>query len=195
MSFIIQKGKCRHCQQKISWQYPWVELAAAGLFVLAYLIDFNNTWLLARDWLMILFLIVIFVYDLKHELILDKIVLPAVGLALILNLILGYVWWELLIAGSVGLGFYLIQFLISKGRWVGGGDMRLGLMMGFLLGWPELMVALFLAYILGSIVGISLILFNQKGWKSRIPFAPFLTTATLITMFWGQSLVQLLGLG
>ena len=87
-------------------------------------------------------------------------------------------------------GFFLLQFVISKGKWIGGGDIRLGLFMGASLGFPEILIALFLAYILGSFIGIFLIIIGKKKMSSKLPFGTFLAPATLITLFCGDKILE-----
>ena len=99
-------------------------------------------------------------------------------------------WQQLLISVIIGAGFFLLQFVISKGRWIGGGDIRLGLLMGVALGWPDILVALFIAYLAGAIIGIGLILIGKKKWGSEIPFGIFLSAATLVTLFFGNFILD-----
>ncbi len=208
LSFIILKGKCRYCQKKISWQYPIIELATGILFVLAFKYNFeflilnfdsifnflilNSKFLiyLLRDWFIISVMIVIFIYDLRWYLILDKVTIPAGIVVLLFNLALGLNLWNLLISGIIGGSFFLIQFLISKGKWVGGGDIRLGALMGLILGWPNVMLAIFLAYIIGSVVAIGLLISRKKKWGSMVPMGIFLSTATIIILFWGEFILN-----
>lgn len=169
-SFLFLKGKCRHCHEKISIQYPLVELATGLIFILI----FNQYSMLDTLYLLIIscFLIIIFIYDLKHYLIPDKILFPAIIIALIYNLInlqhiLNNLW-----AVIVASGFLLIIFLISKGRAMGFGDVKLAVLMGLLLGMPDVLVALFLAFFFGAIIGLILMAFKKKSLKSEIPFWP-----------------------
>ncbi len=189
LSFIILGGRCRTCHKKISWQYPLVELATAVIFA----------WLHRRFGLSLPFLIyailsgfllVIFVYDLKHYLILDKVAIPAIIFAFLASLYLGISFGNLLIAALVGGGFFASQFFISQGKWVGGGDIRLGVLMGFILGLKFLLVALFLSYVIGAVFGLALIALKQKKMSSQVPFGPFLTLATFITIIYGQELLS-----
>ena len=207
-SFLILRGKCRNCRQGISWQYPIVELITGILFVIAWIFEsgimnyeswffldtviHNSRFMLQvfRDWLIIAVMIIIFIYDLRWYLILDKITLPASALFFILNILLGSSWQSLLISGIIGAGFFLLQFVVSKGKWIGGGDIRMGFLMGVILGWPHIILALFLAYILGSIIGVGLLLFKGKKWGSEIPFGTFLAVATLITLFLGERILD-----
>jgi prepilin signal peptidase PulO-like enzyme (type II secretory pathway) len=205
LSFLMLGGKCRHCGKPISWQYPLVELVTGALFLLAFNYQFSifnfqtitnyqlpiiNFIELFKLWFLISVMIVIFVIDLRWYLILDAVTLPAAALVFILNLMLGFSWQNLLISGIIGGSFFLIQFVISRGKWIGGGDIRLGLLMGLALGWPHVLAAIFMAYFIGSIVGIGLIIGKKKEWGSRVPMGTFLTLATLITMFWGSGILE-----
>jgi len=209
LSFILLRGRCRHCREKILLQYPLVELATAVLFVLAFIIQFSDIQsstsitaldkypisniqylLLIRNWFIIAVMIVIFVYDLRWYLILDVVTLPACLVVLGLNLALGYSWQNLLFSGIIGAGFFLIQFLLSRGRWLGGGDIRLGLLMGLALGWPEVILAILLAYISGSLVGLGLVAAGKKKWGAKLPLAVFLAPATIAVMLWGEQILN-----
>jgi len=84
--------------------------------------------------------------------------------------------------------FFLVIYLLSKGKWLGFGDVKLALFLGLFLGWPNIFVSLFLSFIIGAIIGIGLMLFKSKGLKSQVPFAPFLILGTFIAFFWGKQL-------
>jgi prepilin signal peptidase PulO-like enzyme (type II secretory pathway) len=205
LSYIMLKGKCRHCGKKISWQYPIVELITGILFILAFLfeIGFNdiggifnfqfsifNYLRLIRDWLIIAVMIVIFVIDLRWFLILDIITLPSAIIFLAINIYLGFNWQNLLISGIIGSSFFLIQFIISSGKWIGGGDIRLGLLIGFIFGWPKVILAVLLAYMIGSIIGIGLIMAGKKNWGSKLPLGVFLSLSSLLTLFYGDEILS-----
>ncbi|MFA5076464.1 MAG: prepilin peptidase [Patescibacteria group bacterium] len=189
LSFLALRARCRYCRQKISWQYPLVELVTAVVFVLVY-----RQWGLSYQTffysVISLFLIIIFIYDLKYYLILDRVVWPAIILSLIFNLIIGYSFWSLILGGIIVAGFFSLQFIISRGRWIGGGDIRLGFLIGVILGWPQVLIALILAYVTGAIVGVMLILSKNKSWSSAIPFGTFLTSSTFFCLFYGQAILN-----
>lgn len=197
LSFVMLKGKCRQCGKAISWQYPAVELAAGLLFVLAFYLNYKlqitNYELiikLSRDFFLISVMIVVFIYDLRWYLILDIITLPACLIMLIFNLILGFNLWNLLISGIIGGSFFLIQFIISRGKWIGGGDIRLGLLIGLALGWPGVLAAIIISYFIGSIVGMGMILTDKKQWGSEVPLGVFLAVGTIIILFWQEQILN-----
>lgn len=179
-SFLFLRGKCRYCQKNISWQYPLVELATAILFVLCFLFQFPYF-----IFLIVPFLIIIFVYDLKHYLIPDKVIYPAILIAGIFNFHLVNFLSALGVAG-----FFLTIVLISRGRWLGVGDIKLGFLMGLILGWPSVLVALFLAFLTGAIMGIALIVSGKKSLKSAVPFGPFLVMGTLVALFCSEEIIN-----
>lgn len=212
VSFGALRGRCRTCQGRIPWQYPLVELITAALFGLAawHQLDWFSRFLsigglsgiafwwwalqLWRDFFFIPLLFFIFVYDLQYQIILSGLVWAGAVAALVFNLILGspslsLTAYRLLLGTIIGGGFFLFQYLVSKGRWIGGGDVRLGVMMGALLGWPQIIVALFASYLLGSLTVLPLLALKKKHLRSEIPFGTFLVIGTLIALWWGSDLI------
>ncbi len=189
LSFLMLKARCRYCKKSISWQYPMVEVSTGILFCLLYLIF---GWSLAFGFYLILtsFLIIIFVYDLKYHLILDKVSIPAIILAIIFGLFLKISPWDMVFGVLIGAGFFFLQFLVSKGKWIGGGDIRLGVLMGIMLGWQKVLLALFLAYFVGAVFSIVLIAMKRKKLKSHLPFGTFLTIGTFTALLWGQIIID-----
>jgi len=206
LSWLALGGKCRHCQKKIAIQYPLVELATACLFLLAFKMafplgisiselynlqfSFSSLMPLLRDWVLISFLVIIFIMDLRWMVVADEVSISAIVVIFLLNLSLGLSWSLLLGSAVVGGGFFALQYAISRGRWVGGGDIRIGALMGVALGWPLTLVALMLAYFSGALVGVILIAVKKKGLKSPLPFGVFLAPATLVALWWGPRIWQ-----
>lgn len=201
LSFLILKGKCRYCQQKISIQYPLVELATAILFVSMFNIQYSIFYILITS-----FLIVIFVYDLKHYIIPDKVIYPAIATAFVYQLfrVLEFENWNLfgiwnlefgilrpLLSAIIASAFFLVIVLISRGKWMGVGDIKLAFLMGLILGWPNILVALFLAFFIGAAIGLGLIVSGKKRLSSEVPFGPFLVAGTFVSIFFGEQLVDL----
>lgn len=220
LSFLFLRGKCRYCREKISWQYPLVELTTGLLFAFSAYFIFSNPEIFPCKlmncyivtlfyWFFISVLIIIFVYDLKHYIIPDKIIYPAIGAAFLYRLfeVLEFGNWDLfrnweleirnwqpmlipLLSALLASAFFLIIILISQGRWMGWGDPKLAFFMGLLLGFPNILIALFLAFLIGAIIGIGLIIFRNKTLKSEVPFGPFLVTGTFIALFWGKEIIN-----
>ena len=192
LSFLILRGKCRYCQKKISWQYPLVELATGLLFVLIFWHLGFGFDLAFGFWILIsCFLIIIFVYDLKHFIIPDKIIYPAIGVVFIYNVLRDPT--SLMRSGLAAIlaaGFFLSIVLVSRGRWMGLGDVKLAFLMGLFLSFPNILIALFFAFLIGAIIGVGLILAKRKTLRSEVPFGPFLVTGTFFALFWGERIAQ-----
>jgi len=206
LSFLILKGKCRYCQKRISFQYPLVEIATGLLFLLIFYQIYDGlTVFIALQflWLFVIscFLIIIFVSDLKHFIIPDKIVYPLIVITFLYALfkILVISHWSLefevlklliypILSAIFASGFFLIIVLVSRGRGMGIGDIKLAFFMGLFLSFPNILVSLFFAFVIGAIIGIGLILMKKKTLKSEVPFGPFLIIGTFIAFFWGQAL-------
>ena len=136
-------------------------------------------------------LIVIFAYDLKHYIIPDKILFPAVLIGVLYLLVFrSESLINHLFAVLVGAGFFSVLFFGSKGKWMGFGDVELAFLMGLLLGFPNILVGLFSAFLLGAIIGLVMILVRKKGLKSEIPFGPFLVIGTFIALFLGSGIIS-----
>jgi len=213
LSFIILKGKCRYCGKKISLQYPLVEIATGLIFLLIFnfyflifnqFLIFNFKTLINLAHLLIIssLLVVIFVYDLKHYIIPDKIIYLAIGVTFVFR-ILDFGHWDLgfgilrslqtpLIAGVLAGTFFFLLWLVSGGRWMGLGDAKLAFFMGLFLGWPNILAGLFSAIFIGAIIGLVLIALGKKTLKSQIPFGPFLVVGTFIALFWGPKVIDYL---
>lgn len=194
LSFILLGGRCRHCKKRISWQYPLVELVTGVLFVLVFLINNNLenfTLLLARDWLLISGLIVIFIYDLRWQLVPMLIVWPLTFIIIILNLLIGIPWQDIALYGFFGSLFFLVQYILTRGKGLGEGDIWLGLLIGAsFASWQLLSLSLFLAYMVGALVGMFLLIGKKKELKSRIALGPFLVFGAIITLIYGSKIIE-----
>jgi len=193
-SFLILKGKCRYCHQKISWQYPLVELTTATLFLLLTFYAMASFVSIFFYIVIASFLIIIFVYDLKHFIIPDKVIYPAIIIAFLYQIISTFQFqitnfYPPILSALGAAAFFLLIVLVSRGKWMGLGDVKLAFLMGLFLGWPNILVALFLAFFIGAIIGVGLIVFGKKALKSEVPFGPFLVGATFIGLFFGQQII------
>ncbi len=213
VGFLLLKGKCRHCRQKISWQYPLVEVSTAIIFLLIFNFQFSsatetnlaaeqiffNCLSLAYYWIISALLIVIFVYDLKHYIIPDKIIYPATAIVFIYQAFKVFDFnfnsldLKILInpisSAFFASLFFLAMVLMSRGRWMGIGDIKLAFLMGLFLGWPNILIALLFAFYSGALIGLGLIIFGKKKLKSKIPFGPFLAAGTFFALFLGKNLL------
>jgi len=201
-SFLFLKGKCRYCGKKISLQYPLIEIATGLVFVLMlnYELRIMNYEIFSFEFIayflfLILnssFLILIFVYDLKHFIIPDKVIYPAIVIVFLYNLILNsqFIIHNSIFAAIGASAFFLFIVLVSRGKWMGVGDIKLAFLMGLLLGFPYILVALFFSFLIGAIIGIGLILAKRKTMKSEVPFGPFLVIGTFTALFLGEVIIN-----
>jgi len=193
LSFFLLQGRCRHCREKISWQYPLVELMTAILFLLTFQADsFNSqfSWLLLRDWFLIITLVIVFVYDLRWQFVPVKVIWLMGALIWILNIILGVSWITTLSFAALGAIFFCFQYFLTKKKGVGEGDIWLGAFLG--AAYPSaglLLLIMVLSYGLGSIISLILVLRTKKNWKSRIALGPFLASGAIITLIWGEKII------
>ncbi len=199
ISFLLLKGRCRKCKKKISIQYPLVELFTGSLFLLFFLLYANPIFGIF-DFLYYFFIlslmVIVFVYDFKHYLIPNEVTFSAIGATVIWHVAISVFKHDITIIypfifSALGAGaFFLSIFLISKGRWMGFGDVKLVFFMGLFLGMPKILTALFISFMSGAIIGSVAVIAKKKGIKSEIPFGPFLMSGTIIAFFWGESILN-----
>ncbi|MFA7653742.1 MAG: prepilin peptidase [Candidatus Magasanikbacteria bacterium] len=195
-SCIFLKRQCHCCHNFIPLRYPLVEFFAGVLLVfvgwhhIEVLGKFNFLWW-CRDIMFVTFLIIIFVYDLLYQEILPSLIWLGVTLGFLLNYyILGYSVNTMVAGAFVAGGFFGLQYLISRGRWIGGGDVRLGVLMGIWLGFYGTLVAILFAYFSGALMAIILLLTKKANSKTAIPFGTFLALGTFVAMYYGGQVVN-----
>lgn len=190
LSFIYLGGRCGRCHKRLSWQYPLIELITGLSLVVALGISPN---LVVATLVVILVCcgIVLLMADLKYMILPDSmVVLAGIVSFFLVSALRGNMWVHLstgLVAGS----FFLLLWLITKKRGIGFGDVKLSLVIGFLLGYPLGIYALYLSFVSGALVGIVLLLRQQKTLKSAIPFGPFLLLSTVVVAWWSHWFLQL----
>jgi len=192
VSYIANRFKCRHCQGPISAHYPLLELTMGAIFVVTGMkVGMVSTPLLIFYLAISFAFIILAFYDFLFKEVSDEVVLPATILAFAVNwLVLGHPITNLVTAIAIPVLFFSFLFTISKGNWLGGGDIRIGALMGAILGWPHVLIGLFLGYVLGAVFSLIGLATGRLQRKSQIPFAPFLLLGTYITMFWGQKILS-----
>ncbi len=190
-SFFILRGRCRSCQTPIAFRYPIVEAIVGVLFVVVgYAHRFSVTPEFIRDAFLATLLVVVFLYDFFYGEILDRFTtIPAIIL-FFASLVFGWATPQSMGLGiALGAGFFFAQFIVSKGRWIGGGDIRLGAFMGVVLGWPNILSALFFAYTVGALVSIVLLAVKKKKMTDETPFGTYLALGTFATMLYGDRMI------
>ena len=185
LSFVLLRGRCRACAGRISARYPLVEAATAALFLGAGT-RFGIGQEFAIAAILLAALVTITVIDLDHQIIPDAITLPGIVAGFLANVAAGRLsWTDSLLGIGLGGGVFFAIILASSGG-MGGGDMKLGAMLGAFLGWKLALVALFAAVILGGLVAVAVLLSGRKGRKDLIPFGPFLALGGAAALFWGE---------
>jgi len=188
LSFVLLRARCRKCREPISWRYPAVELATGLLFVWA-LAERGLTLDLIPALLLVTGLIVITGIDLDHQLIPDVISLPGIAVGLVASTVTGRPGWlDSFIGILLGGGIFLLIIVASRGG-MGGGDMKMGAMLGAFLGWQMALVAILVAILAGGVLAIGVLALRRKGRKDALPFGPFLAFGGLVSLFRGEALL------
>jgi leader peptidase (prepilin peptidase)/N-methyltransferase len=203
VSYIFLMGRCRYCKTGLSLRYPLIEFLNAALYVLVLMrFSAGSPWVPATYCVFVSALIVIFFIDIDHQIIPDSITLPGIPIAIILGSTIlpdPFLRYELLgfkssiIGFLAGGGFFysvaIIGRAVLKKDAMGGGDIKMMAMVGGLLGWKAVILTTFMGSLLGSIIGVALILLKGREWGSKIPFGPYLALGALISLFWGQDIL------
>lgn len=210
VSYCVLKGRCRNCKTKISIQYPIVEIISGLIFALLFIkystlfysstLDFSFTY--AYYVALFSLLLVIAVYDIRHKIIPDSLAL-FLGIFAFIGLFLfdSYGFYPHIpgvydiLAGVVMSIPFALLWLVSKGTWMGLGDAKLAIGLGFILGMSKIGTGIVLAFWSGAIIGIILMLFsrNKYGIKSEIPFAPFLMLGTFLSFVFDIQFLPIFG--
>lgn len=201
LSWLALGGKCRYCRKPISWQYPLVELLTAVLFAASYLL-----WPLELDtygitrlvvWLVYaVFFMALSVYDFRWQELPDRLVWPLVGIAVSEAVLVAF-WQQNMqsfllaaLAGCLLFGLFWIIYQVSKGEWIGGGDVKIVLALGIIVGTPlQAFLIIFIASVIGTIASLPLLLGNKRARGAQIPFGPALMLATCIVYFASTSII------
>jgi len=205
VSWVLLRGKCRYCKKSISVQYPAVELATSALFVISYVFWPLNVSELAPQillgiWcIMLVILMALLVYDARWYLLPDKLTYPLIALAAVFGTLYQFVVVDAsvlqvvseLTLGMVSVaGLYYVLYAYSKGKWVGFGDVKLGIAMGLILGWQLGLLSVFLANLIGLIYILPGMLGGKLTPQSKIPFGPFLIVGLIVAYLFGAAIVD-----
>lgn len=212
ISWIVLRARCRTCGLKLSVRYVLWEIGTGLLFVATWLTlitglpatSYMLYALVVRRWFLISIWLLVVAMDIKSQEI--PIVPVAIGIVVALatsgiqaggcpgSSVMCHVSWSVLAihlaTGILGAGFYYLQYWISKGAWVGEGDIWLGAFIGVILGWPLTPLALMIAYMVGAMWASLLILFKKAGLKSQLALAPFLAIGVVAAWWWGPELCR-----
>lgn len=195
VSFLFLRGRCRYCHSKISIQYLLIEIAIMVLYMYAWL-NFihsgnHSVFILIRDWLVVFVMVFTFAYDLLYLEVSPVITIGGGIIAAVLYLWgVPHEWISILIGILIGVLWFGAQYVVSKGRWIGGGDSMIGFCMGAALGFPNIIAALGIAYVLGAAWALMLMIIWKKNRKDQIAFGTFLSIGTLMVLWWGDSIIS-----
>ncbi|TWE02556.1 leader peptidase (prepilin peptidase)/N-methyltransferase [Neobacillus bataviensis] len=188
LSYMLQKGKCRGCQSRISPIYPTFELLTGILFVLApYVIGWSGELIVALTF--ITMFIIITVSDIHYMIIPDKILIWFAGIFLLERMIWPLTpWWDSLLGAVTGFLLLLTIAVVSKG--MGFGDVKLYALIGFVIGFKLVLLSFFLATLYGAVIGGLALLFRIVKKRQPIPFGPFIAAGTMTAYFWGWDIID-----
>ena len=226
-SYLIQKGRCRTCQSRLTVQYPLVEFTSALIFLFVpttlqniFLMPVTNYSVLlilgSVIWIAaLMFLLAAFIIDLRYYIIPNSVNLTVFVVALIW-IFIGWRWGAFssvygssflkqfaaifpffgsplanhILGAVAGIIFFLGIYLLSKGRAMGMGDVKLIAALGLLFGWPDIIIIMLLSFIIGALVSIVLLIVKKKKMTDKVPFGPFIVIATAIVFFFGAGLMS-----
>lgn len=206
VSYLVLRGKCRYCHKKIPARYLHLEMMTAFAFIaiffrfpfigenaaldFGYTIDGNMLHAFFFHLIYAAFLIAIFFYDLEESRIPDVFLFPLIVVALIGSFIMGKPdSMSMIIAIGISVLFFGGQILLSRGKWLGDGDLYLALGLSLMFGWRMLLVAIVLSYTIGAFVSLMLMATKKVSSKSKIPFAPFMVLGSFLTIFFGEEML------
>lgn len=198
LSYIVLKGRCRNCDDKISLRYPLIELSTALSFVfVGWFVNTGSAFYIGYFWvlpyLLYLFtvLIAIFVIDLEHKIIPDSLVYSIFIATLVVLFITSTPLYPHLLAAFGAATFLLLLHLLTGGRGMGLGDVKFALAGGLILA-NLVIVWMFISFLLGAIVGLLLIVLGKAKFGKEIPFGPFLIIGLIVAMFFGTTIQNVL---
>ena len=192
-SYLMLKGKCRSCDKPISFRYPFVELLT-GAFALACVISFGPTFSGIVAFIFVTVLIVVTFIDLDHRIIPDAISLPGILFFFLASFWNPYIDWQSSALGIMVGGGSLFAVAWGYQRFtgregMGGGDIKLLGMIGAMVGWQGVVFSLFAASVLGTTIGLVVMVRSGKDMRLAIPFGPFLAAGATIYLFFGDALI------
>lgn len=200
-SFLLLKGRCRFCHKQIPLVYFLTEVVAFLLGIGFSLVLIQTPWLQAFSvWQSVLYFLIFFVLlfallaDLQYLIVPDFFVVLLSILVVLAQISSGESWALAIVAVVFALGFftglYLLAKKLLKKEALGLGDIKLMVPLAFLLSWPKILLGIFLAFIIGGVFAMLMLIAGKKKFGQALPFAPFLILSTLISFFFGEALWQ-----
>lgn len=201
MSWLFLRGRCRYCDVAISRQYPAFEVVVAVMVAISALVwQFDGALSIAQFgvWIFITGLFVaLAVYDIRWMLLPNRMLKALFALIVVYQLLNFAGGAELsvwlispLLAGAAAFGFFYMLFILGKGNWMGGGDVKLVFLLGLLLGGAKTAVAMFLAFNVAAIISVAMLAAKVFSRKDLIPFGPYLLMAAWVALLFGNHLIE-----
>ncbi|MGD2185500.1 MAG: prepilin peptidase [Desulfobacterales bacterium] len=193
LSYLLLRGKCRHCHAPISFRYPVVELLS-GLFAVGVFLKYGISLEAAIYYVFITTLLVITFIDIDHRIIPDVITLPGIPICFLASFALPHITYiesimGILIGGGSLFMVAWLYHLLTKKEGMGGGDIKLLGMMGAIIGWKGVLFTIFVASAVGTVSGMLIMLMTRKTMKLAVPFGPFLAIGGIAYIFFGPQLI------
>jgi len=186
-SFFIQRGRCRRCHKKLSWRYPVIEIATGLLFAFVWFYTGPSIFAYLSALVVVCSLFVIVMIDLDHMIIPDIFVLTASIGAAMYHLLENYSLFAFLknnfLTAIASYILFRILWEVTRRKGVGFGDVKLSFALGLLVGFPQIIISLYAAFLTGAFVAVILLLCRKKTMKSAVPFGPFLVLGAVISLF------------
>lgn len=197
VSFLFLKGKCRYCGTRLSWEYPYIEIVTALLVVSVYTLSGSPTNVFSLlNTIFLLGIILCFfalcMIDMKYGILPDTILFFATVITVFFLFLSPTSWMNHILSALAASLFFFLLIIVTKGKGMGMGDGKLAFLMGFFLGFPQILIALYIAFLTGSLAALILVVSGKKKIKGgTIPFGPFLIFGTFVSYFWGNMLWQI----
>lgn len=192
VSYLFLRGKCRHCKNPIPLRIFFVELLMGITFVLLYLLFPASIEILMLMFIVCAILVAIFFIDAKHRIIPDSLLLSLLLTTLLYHIFSKHELIPYLLAGIGSFLFFLLLFLVTKGKGMGFGDVKFTFIIGFLLGFPAAVISLYAAFLTGAIISIILIVTGKKKARgSVIAFGPFLIIGIIIAALYTNEIISI----
>ncbi len=189
ISYLVLRGRCRNCKEKIPFRVFFVELLTGLVFFLIWN-RFGQSWQTLVFSIYSALLIVIAFIDLEHHKVLNQLVFPAIWFSLIMVPLLHFEdFWSYLAAGLVGFAALFLISVIRPGA-MGMGDVKLVIFLGLITGFPDIILLLFMAFVLGGLIAGILLLLKKIGRKDSMAFGPYLALAGFIVLLYGDQIMS-----
>lgn len=202
ISFLVLRGRCRQCKKLISWQYPVVELLTGLTFVaVTWKMGLNPISLITLYFVSSI-LILVALHDQKTTYVLSGYIYAAIAATLVYLAVTYTGTWDArevavyllpnILSSLAAMAPFAVLYLVSRGTWMGAGDIEIAALLGLLLGWPNFLIALYFAFIIGSFWGLAKVyLLKNAKLHSEMPFAPFLIAGIIFAFLFSEQLTSL----